>query len=90
MISSKGQSLLVWGDVTQIIAVQMPHPEIGIAVDSGGAMAIKPVKTDRVIDHFHGGGWVAGSPDSHSGMLGELSTTRLKSARRHVMALSSK
>jgi len=41
MISSKGQSLLVWGDVTHVTAVQMPHPEIGIAFDSDGATAIK-------------------------------------------------
>lgn len=41
MISSKGQSLLVWGDVAHVIAVQMPHPEIGIDFDSDGATAIK-------------------------------------------------
>jgi glyoxylase-like metal-dependent hydrolase (beta-lactamase superfamily II) len=40
MISSRGQSLLVWGDLTHVIAVQMPHPEIGIAFDSDGAMSI--------------------------------------------------
>lgn len=41
MISSKGQSLLVWGDVAHVGAVQMPHPEIGIVFDSDGAAAIK-------------------------------------------------
>lgn len=41
MISSKGQSLLIWGDVAHVTAVQLPHPEIGIAFDSDGAMAIK-------------------------------------------------
>jgi len=41
MISSKGQSLLVWGDVAHVAAVQLPHPEIGIAFDSDGAAAIK-------------------------------------------------
>jgi glyoxylase-like metal-dependent hydrolase (beta-lactamase superfamily II) len=41
MISSKGQSLLVWGDVAHVAAVQMPHPEIGIVFDSDGATAIK-------------------------------------------------
>ena len=41
MISSKGQSLLVWGDTAHVIAVQMPHPEIGIAFDSDGPTAIK-------------------------------------------------
>lgn len=41
LISSKGQSLLVWGDVSHISAVQMPHPEIGIDYDSDGPTAIK-------------------------------------------------
>jgi glyoxylase-like metal-dependent hydrolase (beta-lactamase superfamily II) len=41
MISSRGQSLLVWGDVAHVAAVQMPHPEIGIAFDSDSAVAIK-------------------------------------------------
>ncbi|TXT25544.1 MAG: Beta-lactamase-like [Rhodocyclaceae bacterium] len=41
MISSKGESLLVWGDCAHVMAVQMPHPEIGIVFDSDGAMAIK-------------------------------------------------
>ena len=41
MISSKGQSLLVWGDVAHVGAVQMPHPEISIAFDSDSASAIK-------------------------------------------------
>lgn len=41
MISSKGQSLLAWGDTAHVLAVQMPHPEIGIAFDSDGPMAIK-------------------------------------------------
>ncbi|HBM67148.1 MAG TPA: MBL fold metallo-hydrolase [Pseudomonas sp.] len=41
MISSKGQSLLVWGDVAHVAAVQMPHPEVGIAFDSDSATAIK-------------------------------------------------
>lgn len=41
MISSKGQSLLVWGDVAHVGAVQMPHPEISIVFDSDSASAIK-------------------------------------------------
>jgi len=41
MISSKGQSLLVWGDVAHVTAVQLPHPEIAIAFDSDSAAAIK-------------------------------------------------
>ncbi|ACZ76301.1 MULTISPECIES: MBL fold metallo-hydrolase [Dickeya] len=41
MISSKGQSLLVWGDVAHVGAVQMPHPEVSIAFDSDSASAVK-------------------------------------------------
>lgn len=41
MISSKGQSVLVWGDTAHVLAVQIPHPEIGIVFDSDGPTAIK-------------------------------------------------
>jgi glyoxylase-like metal-dependent hydrolase (beta-lactamase superfamily II) len=41
MVSSKGQSLLIWGDVAHVVSVQMPHPEIGIAFDADGPTAIK-------------------------------------------------
>ncbi|KDR86569.1 MULTISPECIES: MBL fold metallo-hydrolase [Agrobacterium] len=41
MISSKGQSLLVWGDVAHVGAVQMPHPEVSIAFDSDSESAVK-------------------------------------------------
>lgn len=38
---------------------------------------------DRVIYHLHGGGWVAGSPATHLGMLGELS----RAAKSQVIVL---
>lgn len=41
MISSKGQSLLVWGDVAHVGTVQMPHPEISIVFDSDSDSAVK-------------------------------------------------
>lgn len=45
--------------------------------DLGGVAAVAitapGASRDRVILHFHGGGWVSGSPNSHAGMLGELS-----------------
>jgi glyoxylase-like metal-dependent hydrolase (beta-lactamase superfamily II) len=41
MISSKGQSLLVWGDVAHVGAVQMPHPEVSIVFDSDSESAVK-------------------------------------------------
>jgi len=41
MVSSKGQSLLIWGDVAHVGAVQMPHPEISIVFDSDNEAAVK-------------------------------------------------
>ncbi|NSZ66548.1 MBL fold metallo-hydrolase (plasmid) [Agrobacterium tumefaciens] len=41
MISSEGQSLLVWGDVAHVGAVQMPHPEVSIVFDSDSESAVK-------------------------------------------------
>lgn len=41
MVTSKGQSLLIWGDVAHVSAVQMPHPEISIVFDSDSASAVK-------------------------------------------------
>ena len=41
VISSKGQSLLVWGDVAHVGAVQMPHPEVSIVFDSDSESAVK-------------------------------------------------
>ncbi|XAH26121.1 MBL fold metallo-hydrolase [Xylophilus sp. GW821-FHT01B05] len=40
-ISSKGESLLVWGDVAHVGAVQMPHPEVSIVFDSDSESAVK-------------------------------------------------
>ncbi|MRH98804.1 MBL fold metallo-hydrolase [Agrobacterium tumefaciens] len=41
MISSKGQSLLIWGDTAHVGAVQMPHPEVSIVFDSDSESAVK-------------------------------------------------
>ncbi|GAB1619818.1 alpha/beta hydrolase [Pseudomonas sp. NGC7] len=55
--------------------------------DLGGVPAVAitapGASKDRVIYHFHGGGWVAGSPASHLGMLGELS----RAAKSQVIVL---
>jgi glyoxylase-like metal-dependent hydrolase (beta-lactamase superfamily II) len=40
-VTSKGETLLIWGDVVHMQAVQMPHPEIGIDFDIDGPEAIK-------------------------------------------------
>lgn len=56
-------------------------------IDLGGVAAVAitapGASKDRVIYHFHGGGWVAGSPASHLGMLGELS----RAAKSQVIVL---
>lgn len=33
LVVSKGQKLLIWGDVTHAMAVQMPYPEISVSYD---------------------------------------------------------
>ena len=40
-VTSKGQSLLVWGDVVHIMAVQLARPSVGIEFDIDGPTAIK-------------------------------------------------
>ena len=40
-IRSRGDALLVWGDVVHLAAVQMPHPEVGIVFDIDGPTAIE-------------------------------------------------
>lgn len=40
LFSSKGQSLLVWGDIVHNHAVQFAHPEVSIEFDSDQKMAI--------------------------------------------------
>ena len=36
-------------------------------------ISVGKVRTDRVILYFHGGGYIAGSPDTHVGLMGRLS-----------------
>ena len=40
-IESGKDKLLVWGDLTHAMAVQMPHPEIGVTYDSNSKEAIQ-------------------------------------------------
>lgn len=56
-----------------------------IKLDGVAAVAITApgASIDRVIYHLHGGGWVAGSPASHLGMLGEMS----RAAKSKVIVL---
>ena len=41
LIESGKDKLLVWGDLTHAMAVQMPHPEIGVTYDSNSKEAIQ-------------------------------------------------
>jgi glyoxylase-like metal-dependent hydrolase (beta-lactamase superfamily II) len=38
--TSKGQTLLVWGDMVHVASVQMPRPDIGVVFDGDGPTAI--------------------------------------------------
>ena len=40
MIESGNSRLLVWGDLTHVTAIQMPHPEIAVTYDSDSKQAI--------------------------------------------------
>jgi len=41
LLESGKDKLLVWGDLTHAMAVQMPHPEIGVTYDSNSKEAIQ-------------------------------------------------
>lgn len=41
MVESKGQKLLVWGDILHMQSVQFPHPDVTIKFDADGAAAEK-------------------------------------------------
>ena len=41
LINSNDNMLLIWGDLTHAMAIQMPHPELGVTYDSDSAKAIQ-------------------------------------------------
>jgi len=41
MIESKGQKLLIWGDLTHAMAIQMPYPNVAVTYDVNPELAIK-------------------------------------------------
>ncbi len=57
--TSKGQTLLVWGDVVHVVAVQMPHPEVSIAYDADGPTAVKS-RQELFEKLAANGDWIAG------------------------------
>lgn len=44
LLQSKGEKLLVWGDLTHAMAVQMPHPEIAVTYDVDPSQAAQSRK----------------------------------------------
>ncbi|MDR3340534.1 MAG: MBL fold metallo-hydrolase [Candidatus Symbiothrix sp.] len=40
LVESNGESLLIWGDLTHVTPVQLPHPEIAVTYDSNAQEAI--------------------------------------------------
>jgi len=60
LLQSKGQALLIWGDIVHSYAVQLPHPDISIEFDTDQKQAIQTRKT--VLDSVSKQGWfVAGA-----------------------------
>ena len=50
MISSNGQQLLFWGDLTHAMAIQMPYPEVAVVYDSNAEQAIETRK--KVLEYI--------------------------------------
>lgn len=53
MVVSDGERLLIWGDITHAMAVQMPHPEISVTydVDPDAARALRLKILEYVAAH---------------------------------------
>lgn len=53
LIESEGKRLLLWGDLTHAMAVQMPHPEVAMVfdVDAKAAVATRMAVLDYVARH---------------------------------------
>lgn len=49
MIESKGERLLIWGDLTHAMAIQMPYPEVAVTYDTDPEQAIQSRK--RVLEY---------------------------------------
>ena len=49
MIESKGQKLLIWGDLTHAMAIQMPYPNVAVTYDVNPELAIK--SRNEILDY---------------------------------------
>jgi glyoxylase-like metal-dependent hydrolase (beta-lactamase superfamily II) len=71
VVESKGQRLVLWGDLMHVAAVQFPNPAVTIRFDTDSAMAAAQRKK-VFADAAEHGDWVAGAHLSFPGM-GHLS-----------------
>ena len=58
MVTSAGEKMLFWGDISHIPAIQLPHPAATIELDVFPEMAVASRK--RVLADTVKGGWVVG------------------------------
>jgi glyoxylase-like metal-dependent hydrolase (beta-lactamase superfamily II) len=58
VVESKGQKLVLWGDLMHVAAVQFPNPSVTIRFDTDSAMAAAQRKTEFADAAAHGD-WVA-------------------------------
>ncbi|MDR0714339.1 MAG: MBL fold metallo-hydrolase [Bacteroidales bacterium] len=54
LVESAGKKLLVWGDLTHAVAVQMPHPEVALSFDVNPQQAVQTRK--RILDYVQKNG----------------------------------
>jgi glyoxylase-like metal-dependent hydrolase (beta-lactamase superfamily II) len=66
-IESRGQKLLVWGDVVHVAAIQFPDPSVTVKYDSDEGQAA--VDRERIFsDAVKGGYWIGAAHISFPGL----------------------
>jgi glyoxylase-like metal-dependent hydrolase (beta-lactamase superfamily II) len=68
--SSKGQKLLQWGDTLHVATVQFEHPDIGLAFDLDGQMAID--QRLHLMDELSAAGTIVAAPHLAFPALGRV------------------
>ena len=67
LVESKGERLLVWGDIVHVAAVQFPDPKVTISFDSDPAAAARS-RDSALAEVASRGDWVAGAHISFPGI----------------------
>jgi glyoxylase-like metal-dependent hydrolase (beta-lactamase superfamily II) len=67
IVSSKGQRMVIWGDLVHVAALQFPDPDVAIAYDSDSKAAIAQRKRAFADAAVHGD-WVAAAHMSFPGI----------------------